>query len=131
MTTLLILAGLAQLGLALVSLGVPRVLRWREELRALSPLNRHIFWVYAAYILLTNVAFGVLTLVWSSEIARGDGLAAGFAAFVAVYWLLRFAIQFAVFARPPGAWFTVAHWVFAALFAFLGAVYAAAAGVAG
>jgi len=53
-TTLLVLVGLGQIALALVSLMLPRILRWREETARLSPLTRRIFWVYAGYILGTQ-----------------------------------------------------------------------------
>jgi hypothetical protein len=42
MKTLILLAGAGQLGIALSSLFIPRVLRWREQVAVLRPLTRQI-----------------------------------------------------------------------------------------
>ena len=98
--TLLILAGLAHLGLVAVGFQVPRLFGWKEDLARLCPRNRRLFWVYGAFIVLANLGFGALSLVYAGEIAAGKGAAGGFALFVALYWAARLAVQYAAFDTP-------------------------------
>ena len=98
--TLLILAGLAHFGLVAVGFQVPRLFRWKEDLARLSPANRRLFWVYGIFIVLANLGFGTLSLVYAGEISAGRGAAGGFALFVALYWAARLAVQYAAFNTP-------------------------------
>jgi hypothetical protein len=98
--TWVLLAGLAHLGLVAVGSQVPRVLRWKEDLARLGPSNRRLFWVYGAFIMGSNVGFGVLSLVYAADIAAGKGVAGGFALFLGLYWVARLATQYFVFNAP-------------------------------
>ena len=98
--TWVVLAGLAHLGLVGVGTQVPRAFRWKEQLARLGPANRRLFWVYGVFIVLANVGFGALSLVYAADIAAGKGVAGGFALFLAVYWLARLATQYLVFNTP-------------------------------
>jgi len=53
-TNLIVAAGLGQLAIVLASIAIPRALHWREDLAALRPLTRQVFWTYAGYISTTN-----------------------------------------------------------------------------
>lgn len=44
------------------STGAPKVLRWKEELAGLRPLNGQIFSACAGYILTINLLFGMISL---------------------------------------------------------------------
>jgi len=128
-TTLVVLSGLAQLGLVVVGTQVPRVMRWGPELARLGTANRRLVWVYGAFIAGANLGFGTLSILHAEELARGEGLAGGFALFLAVYWAARLAVQLLLF-RGPG-WPEEARRPlvaagFALLFAAMIAVYATA-----
>ncbi len=99
-TIAVVLAGLAHLGLVAVGLQVPRVFGWREDLAKLRPANRRLFWVYGAFILLSNVGFGAISLACPAEIAAGKGAAGAFALFAGLYWAARLAVQYAAFDTP-------------------------------
>ncbi|MEM7307995.1 MAG: hypothetical protein AAF682_15055 [Planctomycetota bacterium] len=120
------LAGLGQLVLALASLAIPRVLGWREETRRLSPLTREVFWTYAVYIWVTNVALGLTSLLLAEELASRAPLARAVTAYALVYWGVRLALQLLSFGKhaPPGRRFKVAEALLVQLFVFLSAVYA-------
>jgi hypothetical protein len=98
--TLIVLAGVAQLGMVLVGLQVPRVFGWRQDLARLRPSNRRLFWVYGTFIVLANIGFGLLSILHASEIAAGRGFAGGFALFAGLYWLARLIVQYAAFNTP-------------------------------
>lgn len=127
MKTILVLAGLGQLALALASLAIPRVLRWREETAKLRPLTRQVFWTYAAYIFSFHVAFGLLSAFAPQRLLDRTPLARTVAGFIAVYWGVRLALQFFCFdrsERPPGALAKLAEAALTALFLGLTIVYA-------
>ena len=71
--TLVILAGLAQIAVALGSLLIPRQLGWKEQTAKLDGLTRQVFWTYAGYILGTNVFFGVLSVFAAPWLTDGSG----------------------------------------------------------
>lgn len=129
LTTLVIAAGAAQLALVAVSPAIPRALGWREKLSPLDPLMRRLFWVYAGYILATNLAFALVSILLGNELTSGSVLARSLCVFIGLYWSARVLIQFALFhsAAPPGAWFRVAEAALCGLFLFLAAAYLAAA----
>jgi hypothetical protein len=56
-----LLAGVGQLGLAIASLAIPRLLDWRADVAQLRPLTRQVFWTYAGYIWFTNLCFGLVS----------------------------------------------------------------------
>lgn len=123
---LLFLAGLAQTGLALGSLAIPRLLHWRQELAIVNPLLRQMFWTYAAYILGINLGFGLLSLVACRELTDGSVLARALTGFISLYWISRVLIQFFYFERsafPRGRLLLLGEIVLVALFVFLSLVY--------
>jgi hypothetical protein len=125
---LLIAAGIGQLAIVVASLGIPRALGWRQELSKVRPLTRQIFWNYAAYILATNLAFGLLSTFAPEWLLERAPLAGAVCAFIATYWTARVLVQFLYFDRsdlPKGLRFTLAEVAFVGLFVFLALVYAA------
>jgi hypothetical protein len=100
MKTLMILAGLAQLGMVAVGSQVPRVFDWKRDLEHLRPANRRLFRVYGLFIVLANIGFGILSLGFAGELAEGRGLAGGLALFLGLYWVARLVVQYAAFDTP-------------------------------
>ena len=47
------IAGVLQFGILIASSLVPGVLNWRDELRKLSPMTRHLVWVHGVFIVIT------------------------------------------------------------------------------
>ena len=127
---LVVAAGAGQLALAAASLAIPRVLGWREEVARLSPLTRHVFWTYAAYIFGFHVTFGLLSTLRPGLLLDGSPLATGVCSFIAVYWGARLVIQFVWFRRvhaPAGLRERLAEAALVALFVALTLIYGAAA----
>lgn len=126
----LILAGVAQLGIATSSLLIPRLLGWRSETARLKPLTRQVFWTYASYILGFHVAFGLLSLLAPAALLEGTLLARVVCGFIAVYWLVRLTLQFVAFDRSVAAGrplFRFAEAAYVSTFAYLVLVYGATA----
>lgn len=125
----IILAGLAQLGIASSSVFIPRFLGWREETKVLRPLTRQVFWTYATYILAMNTAFGLLSLLAPDALIDGSTLARAVCAFIAAYWTARLVLQFVVFDRSVAVrpLFRFAEAAYVCTFAYLSIVYSTAA----
>ena len=123
------LAGLAQTGLVAGSIFIPKALGWKGELAKVQPLIKQMFWTYAAYILVINLCFGLLSMFDYRELTNGSNLAIIINGFIAVYWMSRVLIQFFYFDRanfPAGKWNRLAEVVLVLLFISLSAVYSLA-----
>jgi hypothetical protein len=130
LANLLLLAGVCHFGILTASALVPRVLDWKGELKSLSPLSRHLIWTHGAFIVLTIVAFGVITVANAPELAGGAKVARWFCGFVAAFWGARLAIQLFLFdARPflTSALLKLGYHGLTAVFTYLAVVYAWAA----
>ncbi|MET3980431.1 MULTISPECIES: hypothetical protein [unclassified Mucilaginibacter] len=123
---LLRLAGLAQIVLVLGSLAIPKVLMFKAGLVTVRPLFKQMFWTYAAYILVTNLCFGLLSLFAYQDLLNHSVLAVCVTGFIAVYWISRVLVQFFYFDKvdlPNGPWHKVAEAVLVTLFITLSVVY--------
>jgi hypothetical protein len=99
--TLIRVGGVLHLGILIASALVPGALEWKKELQQLRPLSRQLIWVHGAFIVLTIIGFGVISLIAPAELASGTTLARAVSAFVAVFWLARLGVQFFVFDATP------------------------------
>lgn len=128
--SLVFLAGAAQLCLVTVSLIIPRVLRWSEDVAQLRPLTRQVFWTYAAYIWSTNLFFGIVSVAMPAELVSGTQVSLALTLFMAIYWGARIGIQFFYFDRsdaPEGYVFVIGEWLLVTLFMLLTGIYGYAA----
>lgn len=85
-----------------------------------------MFWTYAAYILVINLCFGVLSVFAIKELLNGSLLALFICGFIAVYWISRVLIQFLYFDRksfPKGKLYIAGELVLIVLFVFLSIIY--------
>lgn len=96
-------AGIAQLGVALLNLGLVRLLRWKDELAKLPLLTQEVFQVHVWFISMTVAIFGIMTLRFAESMsARLDPVVAWLAAAIAVFWAVRMVIQV--------AYYSASHW---------------------
>ena len=95
-----------------------------------SQLMRSIFTTYSVYILVTNIWFGIISILFPSDLIDGSNLAKAVTLFIFLYWLGRVLVQF-IFGkaegRPAGWIFTIGEWGLWLLFIFLTAIYGYAA----
>ena len=130
LTGLVALGGVCHLGILVASALVPRVLDWKGELTKLHPLTRQLVWTHGAFIVLTILAFGLISLAAPAELASGAKLARLFCGFVATFWAARLAIQLFVFdARPflTGPLLKLGYHGLTVVFTYLALVYGWAA----
>jgi hypothetical protein len=126
---LILAAGVAQLFVLVASAIVPFRLRWRSELNVLSRLHRQMYWVYGGYVVLSIVAFAVLSILNARELSERSGLARGVCLYIAVFWGIRVVLQgvFDVRDHLTTWWLKTGYLVLTLLFVILTLVYAWAA----
>ncbi len=73
---------------------VPKTLDWKGELGKMIPFLRTLFWVYGVFIVLTILAFGVMTFVNYKALVAGESLEArSICAFISIFWGARLVVQ--------------------------------------
>jgi len=85
-----------------------------------------MFWTYAAYILVINVSFGILSIIGANELLNKSLLAKSVTLFIGLYWLARICIQFLYFDKsdaPAGFIFKLGEIALVTLFTVFTAVY--------
>jgi hypothetical protein len=93
LTTMLFVAGLLHFAILSASALVPIVLDWKKALSSLEPFVRKLIWVHGAFIVLTIVGFGVLTVTNAARLADGSILARSVCGFIAAFWGARLLVQ--------------------------------------
>ena len=86
-------AGCGQLSVLVASSLVPIRLNWRAELRGLNRLVRQLYWTYGGYVVMAIIAFGVICLTCSEELASGSRLSRAASAYITLFWGVRLSLQ--------------------------------------
>ncbi|HTE06519.1 MAG TPA: hypothetical protein VK824_10005 [Planctomycetota bacterium] len=122
------IAGVLQLGLALLHLAFPKRFDWARELPRLSLLNRQMFVVHTAFIAVVVAMFGALSLLAPQALLEESVLSRLVLGGLAAFWTLRLVVQCCVFDSRlwrGHALHTAIHILFTAAWLYLGGVYAA------
>ena len=91
----LCIAAAAQLLVAGLNLFLVRIMKWEEVVARMPQLVREVFHVHAWFITITLVIFGVVTIRFAGELAAGtNNLGHWLAAGIAIFWLIRWLMQF-------------------------------------
>lgn len=93
LTNLVLACGVGQLTILTASALVPFQLDWKHELKSLSTLHRQMYWVYGGYIVLSIIAFALISIFHARELTSGSGLARAFCLYVAIFWGVRVVLQ--------------------------------------
>ncbi len=107
LSTWIWLAGFAHWSVLIASALVPIKLRWHTELSVLKPLHRQMYWTYGGYVVMSIIAFGVICVSCSEELAAGSRLARVVCGYIAIFWAVRLCLQ-AIFDVKPH----LTHWTF-------------------
>lgn len=119
-------SGIGHFALCIGSLFIPKVLQWQKHLENLQPLLRQMFWTYAAYILVINCSFGIISVFGGRELLDHSFLAKSITLFIGIYWLSRIGIQFFYFDKseaPKGLLYTLGEMALIGLFVFFALTY--------
>ena len=67
----------------------------------LDRLSRQLIWVHGAFIVLVIIGFGLLSTLFSTELAAHTPLARALCSFISLFWAARLFVQFAIFDAKP------------------------------
>jgi hypothetical protein len=125
------IAAVAQLGVALLNLGLIRIMKWQPDLDRMPLLIREVFRIHCFFISITLAIFGVITWRFARDIATAASpIAIWLAVGIGFFWFVRSAMQWLHYS--PAHWRgdvsrTVIHFVLFAGYGALATVYLAAA----
>lgn len=105
---LIFIGGLLHFSLLAAGAVVPFVLDFRGELAKVDKMLRQLVWVYAFYIVMMLVAFGIVSVTFAATLAGGAPLARFVCGYIAIFWIVRLVIQLFVFDAKPH----MTHWFF-------------------
>ncbi len=120
------LAGVAQLGLVVGSVFIPKCLDWQGAIGSANKLICQLLWTYACYILGVHLFFGVVSTFAADALMRGDFLAVALSTLMCLWWSIRIFLQLFCFDRtciPKTKFNALAEGVLVLLFVFLAVVY--------
>ncbi len=117
--------GVLLIVLAMIHVVFPRYFRWKQELAALSLINRQMVNVHTFFIAFVILLMGLLCLSSSSDLiqtALGKKISLGFD----IFWIARLLVQF--FGYSPQLWKgktfeTTVHVVFICLWTYLSFIF--------
>jgi hypothetical protein len=120
-------AGAVHLAIAAANFWVPGILHYRENLAKVSPMVRQVFIVHSIYMVLVLLGFSALCFIFAPELASGAPLGRALSGFIAVFWLLRVVLQFALYDREFRARYRLGDIVYTLAIASLAVVFSIAA----
>ncbi len=99
-STLVLLLGILQFSVLVASSLVPFQLDWKKELASLPKLHYQMYFIYGGYVVLNIIAFSLLCICFSTEIASGSPFARAFCGYIAIFWGIRLVLQAVLDTKP-------------------------------
>ena len=73
------------------------VFDWYNDIKKLKPLNQEIAKTYGRYIQGLNFSFGLISILFTSDLKNETGLAVAITGLIAAYWTGKLITQFAYY----------------------------------
>jgi hypothetical protein len=74
-----------------------KVFDWYNDIKKLKPLNQEIAKTYGRYIQGLNFSFGLISILFTSDLKNQSGLAVALTGLIAAYWTGKLITQFAYY----------------------------------
>lgn len=95
---LIILGGLGMIFTAIIYPYIRhRVFDWYNDIKNLKPLNQEIAKTYGRYIQGLNFSFGLISILFTTDLKNDTGLAVALTGLIAAYWTGKVITQFAYY----------------------------------
>lgn len=120
-------AGAVHLAIVAANAALPGRLRVRENAARLSPLLRQVLYVHWLYIVIVVLLFACLSFFFAVDLAGGSPLGRFMSAAIALFWLLRIALQLFYYDREARRQNRLLDLLYMGALIFLTAVFGAAA----
>ena len=95
---LIVVSGIGQIFTAAIYPYIRHVVfDWYNDIKKLKPLNQEIAKTYGRYIQGLNFSFGLIAILFTSELKNQSGLAVALSGLIAAYWTGKVITQFAYY----------------------------------
>ena len=95
---LIILGAIGQMFTAIIYPYIRHVVfDWYNDIKKLKPLNQEIAKTYGRYIQGLNFSFGLISILFTSDLKNQTGLAVALTGLIAAYWTGKLITQFAYY----------------------------------
>jgi hypothetical protein len=95
---LIILGAIGQMFTAIIYPYIRHVVfDWYNDIKKLQPLNQEIAKTYGRYIQGLNFSFGLISILFTSDLKNETGLAVALTGLIAAYWTGKLITQFAYY----------------------------------
>jgi len=95
---LIILGAIGQMFTAIIYPYIRHVVfDWYNDIKKLKPLNQEIAKTYGRYIQGLNFSFGLISILFTSDLKNETGLAVAITGLIAAYWTGKLITQFAYY----------------------------------
>jgi hypothetical protein len=95
---LIVLGGLGMIFTAVIYPYIRhRVFDWYNDIKKLKPLNQEIAKTYGRYIQGLNFSFGLISILFASDLKNASSLAVALTGIIAAYWTGKVITQFAYY----------------------------------
>ena len=95
---LIVLIGIGQIFTALIYPYIRHVVfDWYNDVKKLKPLNQEIAKTYGRYIQGLNFAFGLIAIVFTSDLKNQTGFTVALTGLIAAYWIGKVFTQFSYY----------------------------------
>ncbi len=95
---LIIAGGIGQIFTALIYPYIRhKVFDWYNDIKKLKPLNQEIAKTYGRYIQGLNFSFGIISILFTTDLKNGSGLAVAITGLIAAYWTGKLITQFSYY----------------------------------
>lgn len=95
---LIVLGGAGQIFTAIIYPYIRhRVFDWYNDIKKLKPLNQEIAKTYGRYIQGLNFSFGLISILFTSDLKNNTALAIALTGLIAAYWTGKLITQFAYY----------------------------------
>lgn len=74
-----------------------KIFNWYNDIKKLKPLNQEIAKTYGRYIQGLNFSFGLISILFTSDLKNKTGLAVAITGLIAAYWTGKVITQFAYY----------------------------------
>jgi hypothetical protein len=96
---MLVFVGVGQVVLGIAHIGLPRVLQWKTDLAATSPMTQAVSYVHTFFIGLVTALFGLIDVFYRVDLLDDPSLGRLLAGSIAIFWGCRAAAQVFCFAE--------------------------------
>ena len=95
---LIIASGIGQIFTAMIYPYIRhQVFDWYNDVKKLKPLNQEIAKTYGRYIQGLNFCFGIIAILFTTELKEASALAVALTGLIAMYWVGKVATQIAYY----------------------------------